>query len=148
MSLPNPFSKVENTQPTPIPAISNPNVYNPGPGLPQATIPTYHYTPPPPNPAFNNRQPFSGGGSEFWRNSGQNASFFCDRCDRSLRSQELLDAHIAEHVTCGIDGCPFAAHPKVVDLHVQMQHKTGKAQIIMELTSPEEINKWREGRKR
>ena len=148
MSLPNPFAKVENSQPTPIPAISNPNVYNPGPGLPQATIPIYHYTPPPPNPSFNNRQPFSGGGSEFWRNSGQNASFFCDRCDRSLRSQELLDAHIAEHVTCGIDGCPFAAHPKVVDLHVQMQHKTGKAQIIMKLTSPEEIIKWREGRKR
>jgi len=40
------------------------------------------------------------------------------------------------------------AHPKIVEMHVQMQHKTGLASMIMNLTTPEEIRKWREERKK
>jgi len=49
---------------------------------------------------------------------------------------------------CGINGCKFVAHPKIVEKHIQMQHDTGLAEKIMRLTTPEEIEKWKEERKR
>jgi len=137
MRLLNPFLNEPSHQPT-VTRIPSHDVYNPGPGLPHATIPTYSYTAPPSTSNFLNRN-FSGSG---------NSPFFCDRCDRSFRSQELLDIHISEHITCGIEGCPFMAHPKIVEMHVQMQHRTGMASMIMNLTSPEDIQKWREERKK
>ncbi|XP_054283975.1 FMR1-interacting protein NUFIP1-like [Macrosteles quadrilineatus] len=73
--------------------------------------------------------------------------FFCEACDRTFKSQELLDAHVAEHVVCGRDGCVFTAHPKVVDKHVKLQHDTGLYKSIVFSQSPEEVAKWIAARK-
>ena len=146
MRLGNPFLNGPSLHPTLI-RTPNQDIYNPGPGLPQATIPTYNYTlPPPPSSFLNGRDRFSR--TQNGSGGSQNDPFFCDRCDRSFRSQELLNVHISEHITCGIEGCSFVAHPKIVEMHVQMQHKTGLASMIMNLTTPEEIRKWREERKK
>lgn len=49
---------------------------------------------------------------------------------------------------CNIDGCQFVAHPKVITKHIQMQHSTGLYKKIANLNNPEEIQKWREERKK
>ncbi|XP_038209701.1 nuclear fragile X mental retardation-interacting protein 1 isoform X2 [Zerene cesonia] len=49
---------------------------------------------------------------------------------------------------CNIDGCQFIAHPKVIIKHVQMQHSTGLYKKIAKLNNPEEIEKWREDRRK
>lgn len=120
---------------------------NPGPGLPQAPVTVYK------TPVFQSSQPQNGYNQRpnYGRGSftnSQNLSFSCDLCDRGFKSKELLDFHISEHVPCGINGCKFVAHPKIVEKHIQMQHVTGLAEKIMRLTTPEEIEKWKEERKR
>ena len=49
---------------------------------------------------------------------------------------------------CGLDGCKFVAHPKVILKHVQMQQHTGLYKKIGNLYSPEDIAKWIAERKR
>lgn len=49
---------------------------------------------------------------------------------------------------CNIDGCQFIAHPKVITKHIQMQHSTGLYKKIANLNNPEDIQKWREERKK
>ncbi|XP_037080935.1 nuclear fragile X mental retardation-interacting protein 1-like [Pollicipes pollicipes] len=73
--------------------------------------------------------------------------FHCGSCDRSYGSQQQLDEHCREHVRCGLEGCPFTAHPRVVEKHVTMQHQTGLAKVIMSLNTPEAVARWREQRR-
>lgn len=142
MTLPNPF--LNNSVPTSKPAIPSGSSghkqdLNPGPGLPQSQISNYKYVP---RPQLHNKI------RNFNNYTAQYLPFSCDRCDRGFKTQEQLDAHIAEHVPCGIDGCKFVAHPKIVEKHIMMQHETGLADQIMKLNTPEEIQKWREQRKK
>ena len=142
MQLPNPFSanNVTTVSPSPSNHTNNLITINPGPGLPQAQIPVYKYSPSKyTNLSYNSYRNGQGGGG---------GRHHCDRCDKSFWSQEQLEAHVSEHIPCGIDGCTFVAHPKIVEKHISMQHETGLALKIMKLTSPEEILKWREERKR
>ncbi|XP_076350657.1 nuclear FMR1 interacting protein 1 isoform X2 [Tachypleus tridentatus] len=74
--------------------------------------------------------------------------FYCDTCDRLYAEKKNLDDHLAEHVKCLIDGCKFEAHNKVVVIHRKMQHDTGLAKKIMNLNTPEEIEKWRSERRK
>lgn len=67
--------------------------------------------------------------------------FFCESCDRSWKTQELLDEHLAEHEVCGIDGCKFTGHPKIILKHVQMQHDTGLYRRIA-TENPDDVAKW------
>ena len=148
MALPNPFGA--NVLPKPsFTAIALPKsqTLNPGPGLPHALQPHYS-TNSITKPQTTDTKPRT---YDFPRNSFQSSQyqpFSCDRCDRSFRTQELLNQHISEHIPCGINGCQFVAHPKIVERHIQMQHETGLAEQIMKLNTPEEIQKWREERKK
>ncbi|XP_063229768.1 uncharacterized protein LOC134534948 [Bacillus rossius redtenbacheri] len=72
---------------------------------------------------------------------------YCETCDRDLKDAERLALHLAEHTVCGRDGCTFQAHPKVVDNHVRMQHRTGLYRRICVADSPEDIAKWIQERK-
>ena len=154
MQLPNPFANIsvkpENSPFTTNTVNANISKINPGPGLPQAR--PVDYSSYAINAQSKQRQHKARNYGQFNNNRScfnqQYHPFSCDRCDRSFKSQELLDTHIAEHVQCGIDGCKFVAHPKIVEKHIQMQHETGLALKIMKLTSPEEIAKWREERKK
>lgn len=53
-----------------------------------------------------------------------------------------------EHRVCGIDGCTFTAHGKIVDKHIEMQHSTGLYDKIRNISTPEDIARWIEERKR
>jgi len=72
----------------------------------------------------------------------------CRNCDRDFFSEDALEAHVAEHETCGVDGCPYTAHPQLVLNHYKTQHLTGLAGKVWKVQTPEEIAKWREERKR
>lgn len=143
MQLPNPFAGSSSVKPA-VRTEEFKSTINVGPGLPKAHSVDYgHFS------ATSNQSKSYGHGG-FVRNfaSLQNLPFSCERCNRSFKSQDLLSAHVSEHVTCGIDGCTFTAHPKIIQNHIQMQHETGLAAQIMRLNTPEEIEKWREERKR
>lgn len=71
--------------------------------------------------------------------------FYCESCDRSYPDQTKLEEHLAEHKTCGIDGCKFTAHEKVVDKHIEMQHDTG---LYRRIISNDDTEKWRAERKK
>lgn len=71
--------------------------------------------------------------------------FYCESCDRSFPNDAKLQEHLSEHRTCGIDGCKFTAHTKVVDNHVRMQHDTG---LYRRMISNDDTEKWRAERKK
>ncbi|XP_028159263.1 nuclear fragile X mental retardation-interacting protein 1 [Ostrinia furnacalis] len=81
-------------------------------------------------------------------NENYNEEHWCETCDRGFPSIDLLEKHKHQHQKCNIDGCQFIAHPKVITKHIQMQHSTGLYNKIAKLNNPEEIQKWREERKR
>lgn len=74
--------------------------------------------------------------------------YWCETCDRGFPTADALDRHNQQHQKCNIDGCQFVAHPKVITKHIQMQHSTGLYKKIPKLDNPEEIQKWREERKK
>ncbi|KAJ8729412.1 hypothetical protein PYW08_000993 [Mythimna loreyi] len=73
---------------------------------------------------------------------------WCETCDREFPTADLLQKHNQQHQKCNIDGCQFIAHPKVITKHIQMQHSTGLYKKIANLNNPEDIQKWREERKK
>ncbi|XP_022112460.2 nuclear fragile X mental retardation-interacting protein 1 [Pieris rapae] len=102
-----------------------------------------HYSP----RRFNNH-PFSqpyGINQGFQTHSNE---YWCETCDRGFAGQILLENHKKQHQKCNIDGCQFIAHPKVITKHIQMQHSTGLYKKIAKLNNPEEIEKWREERRK
>ncbi|XP_049865110.1 nuclear fragile X mental retardation-interacting protein 1 [Pectinophora gossypiella] len=74
--------------------------------------------------------------------------YWCETCDRGFPNAGILAKHKQEHETCNIDGCKFTAHPKVITNHIKMQHSSGLFKKIANLKNPEEIEKWREERKK
>lgn len=74
--------------------------------------------------------------------------FWCEPCDRDFRSADLLQEHKSEHQKCGIDGCKFEGHELIVSKHIQMQHSTGLYERLKNLDTPEDIEKWREERRK
>ena len=75
-------------------------------------------------------------------------ALYCRNCDRHFFTAELLQTHEDEHETCGVEGCPYTAHPKLVLNHYKTQHLTGLADKVWKVQTPEDIAKWREDRKR
>ncbi|CAG5022123.1 unnamed protein product [Parnassius apollo] len=90
--------------------------------------------------------------NRFWppvsSNPQINYQFWCETCDKGFQTLQLLNNHKLQHEKCNIDGCQFVAHPKIITKHIQMQHSTGLYEKIAKLNNPEEIQKWREERKR
>ncbi|XP_015596972.1 nuclear fragile X mental retardation-interacting protein 1 [Cephus cinctus] len=73
---------------------------------------------------------------------------YCEVCDREFTTKDMLARHKAEHRVCGIDGCIFAAHPKLIEKHISMQHYTGLYEKIKNLSTPEDVQKWIAERKK
>lgn len=74
--------------------------------------------------------------------------FWCETCDREFKGINELTEHKQEHIKCNIDGCKFEGHELMVAKHIQMQHNSGLYDKIKNLSTPEEIEKWREERRR
>lgn len=71
--------------------------------------------------------------------------FYCESCDRSFLNDMKLQEHLSEHRVCGVEGCKFTAHTKVVDNHIRMQHDTG---LYRRMISNDDTEKWRAERKK
>lgn len=78
----------------------------------------------------------------------ENIGTSCDVCNRDFSTDFQYQKHLKEHRVCGIDGCTFTAHGKIVDNHIEMQHTTGLYDKIRNISTPEDIARWIEERKR
>lgn len=96
-------------------------------------------------PRFQWNNPRFGAPDARFQNSDEH---WCETCDRGFPTAELLQQHNSQHQKCNIDGCQFIAHPKVITKHIQMQHSSGLYKKIANLNNPEDIQKWREERKK
>ncbi|KAK4879039.1 hypothetical protein RN001_007185 [Aquatica leii] len=72
----------------------------------------------------------------------------CEMCDREFQTNFQYRKHMSEHKICGIDNCPFTAHEKIVEKHIEMQHCTGLYDKIKSVVTPEDIAKWIADRKK
>lgn len=63
--------------------------------------------------------------------------FFCDICAREFLDDARLQKHIAEHEVCGVDGCTYTAHPKLIKIHHANQHATGLYRRMKSITDDE-----------
>ena len=41
---------------------------------------------------------------------GTLSQFYCETCDKDLKSEELKKQHFSEHIACAFPGCKFEAH--------------------------------------
>lgn len=100
---------------------------------------------------FATRGNFSNGSPRMQflaRNENHVREFWCEPCDRDFRAAEELAEHRQQHQKCGIDGCKYEGHELMVTKHIQMQHSSGLYEKIKNLSTPEDINKWREERRK
>ncbi|XP_066903279.1 FMR1-interacting protein NUFIP1 [Halyomorpha halys] len=74
--------------------------------------------------------------------------YYCEVCDRSWMTPEELEVHLSEHITCHFEGCSFRGAPKIVTLHIKLQHESGMFDKIVKSSNKEDIEKWREERRR
>ncbi|XP_005103615.1 nuclear fragile X mental retardation-interacting protein 1 [Aplysia californica] len=82
------------------------------------------------------------------RDLAEHNLFFCDTCDRGFKTEEKYQEHVDGHQQCSFKDCPFIAAPKLVQLHVAMQHRSGLAKKVYNLGSEEDVTKWREERRK
>lgn len=82
------------------------------------------------------------------RDLAENNAFFCDTCDRGFKTEEKYQEHVDGHMKCSYKDCPFIAAPKLVHLHIALQHRSGLAKKVWSIESEEDVKKWREERKR
>lgn len=78
----------------------------------------------------------------------ENNKFSCDICERGFKTEEKYKEHTDGHVKCTYKDCTYVAAPKLVQLHVRMQHYSGLAKKIWSLESQEDIEKWRAERRK
>lgn len=81
------------------------------------------------------------------RDLPENNAYFCEVCDRGFKAEDLYTNHVNSHEKCSVEGCQFTAHPKLVRLHYECQHRTGLAKKIWQMESKEDIDKWISERK-
>lgn len=97
---------------------------------------------------YQPRPRFQNNNTRLINTSRANRDFWCEPCDRDFQSITFLQEHKAEHQKCGIDGCKYEGHELMVTKHIQMQHSSGLFDKIKNLSTPEDIQKWREERKK
>jgi nuclear fragile X mental retardation-interacting protein 1 len=73
-------------------------------------------------------------------------TFDCKVCSLKFSSQNDLFTHRNLHETCPHDGCMFNALENIVTAHFQRAHITHSK--IQDLSTPEDIEKWREERRK
>ncbi|XP_014220622.1 uncharacterized protein PFB0765w-like isoform X2 [Trichogramma pretiosum] len=92
-------------------------------------------------------QPDEGSEQKFSQSSREE-NLFCEVCDRDFNNAAQMRKHLNEHQTCGIDGCDFRAHPKLVEKHISMQHATGLYQRMKSIIVDKDVEKWIAERKK
>ncbi len=92
--------------------------------------------------------------------SSATGTFRCEPCDKELLSADSFDAHVATHEQCSHAGCAFSATKKVLSAHFHSIHGEfsgsgfkdieveGQSFRVLLGTSPEEVEQWREARRK
>lgn len=70
--------------------------------------------------------------------------FHCEPCEKGFKTQQQYDVHLTTHVACSYEGCKYSAVKGALRMH-EMLHVNN---MFAKLTTPEEIAKYREERKR
>lgn len=73
---------------------------------------------------------------------------YCKLCDRSFKTEQQLQKHIREHEKCCYDGCNFEGHMTLLKKHIEMQHNSELFQRMTNVETDEDIEKWREERRK
>lgn len=73
----------------------------------------------------------------------------CKYCNINFDSQNELQHHRRSHTQCPYDECQFNANEATVANHIQYVHLKANALVkIQDLSTPEQIEKWREERRK
>lgn len=75
-------------------------------------------------------------------------SFWCDACERGFPTEFSLNEHIHQHEKCCFDGCSFEGYAELLKKHIEMQHDSGLFQKINKVETEEDIERWREERRK
>lgn len=84
-------------------------------------------------------------------NHTANAGFvsnWCDLCERGFKFPHQLEKHRSEHEKCWFENCTFEGHTQLLKKHIEVQHQSGLFQRIVKVETDEDIEKWREERRK
>jgi nuclear fragile X mental retardation-interacting protein 1 len=74
---------------------------------------------------------------------------YCKFCQEGFASENDLSQHRKSHEKCPYDDCKFNANEKAIAEHVQRVHlKSSTLVKIQDLTTPEQVEKWKEERRK
>lgn len=82
------------------------------------------------------------------QNNGSYLSNWCELCERGFRQPYQLEKHLGEHEKCWFDNCNFEGHSTLLKKHIETQHQSGLFQRIGKVETEEDIEKWREERRK
>lgn len=117
------------------------------------------------NPKFERRQPFNkerphgnnnyqhkqnypqGKFNKNASNEGNNNNW-CSLCEQGFKYPQQLQKHTDEHEKCWFENCNFEGHTKLLQKHIEIQHNSGLFQKIGKVETDEDIEKWREERRK
>ena len=93
--------------------------------------------------------------SQFQQNSGENPNqqrnfiSFCKYCQEGFKNDTELFQHRRSHAKCPYDDCKFNANDATIAIHIQKVHLKQNGLVkIQDLSTPEQIEKWREERRK
>lgn len=73
---------------------------------------------------------------------------WCESCECNFKYPQQLQKHLDEHEKCWFDNCNFEGSSMLLKKHLEMQHQSGLFQQIIKVESNEDIEKWREERRK
>lgn len=74
---------------------------------------------------------------------------YCKYCSEGFKSENELFQHRRAHERCPYEGCQFNASAKIISSHIERVHlKSNTLVKIQDLTTPEQIEKWKEERRK
>lgn len=73
---------------------------------------------------------------------------YCELCECNFKYPQQLQKHLSQHEKCWYDNCTFEGSSKLLQKHVETQHQSGIFQRIVKIETEEDIEKWREERRK
>lgn len=97
-------------------------------------------------PQFNRNQQSKNTRTE--KVSPSTSNNWCHLCDCNFKHPQQLQRHKDEHEKCWFDNCHFEGSSTKLQQHIESQHQSGLFQRIGKIETDEDIEKWREERRK
>lgn len=81
-------------------------------------------------------------------NYGTESHNYCELCECKFKYPYQLEKHLNEHEKCWFDNCTFEGSSMLLKNHIETQHQSGLFQRISKIETEEDIEKWREERRK